>query len=59
MIEHVLLFSVIALISSLVYHSLRAESLRAAIIQGTKRFVSFLVIAVVFGVALHYFTRWL
>jgi len=59
MTAHVLLFAVITLISSLVYHSLRVDSLRAAVVLGLKRFVSFFLIAVAFGVALQLFSRWL
>ena len=59
MSAHIVLFAVIALICSLVYHSLRVDSLQAAVILGLKRFISFFLIAVVFGVALQLFTRWL
>jgi len=59
MIEHALLLALIALISSLVYHALRTDSVRDAIVLGTRRFLSFMLIAVVFGVCLQLFTAWL
>lgn len=59
MMVHVLLFALITLICSLVYHSLRVDSLRAAVRLGLKRFASFSLIALLFGAALQWFTRWL
>ncbi len=59
MITHFLLFCGITLIASLVYHALRQDDLKAAIGVGLRRFVSFVVVAVVSGVVLLYFTRWL
>lgn len=59
MIQHILLFALLSLISSLVYHSLRADCLKTAILVGLRRFLSFLVVALAFGVVLMFFTRWL
>lgn len=59
MTAHVLQFAVATLAASLVYHALRAEDLGAAVRAGLRRYVSFLLIAGVFGVALQLFTRWL
>lgn len=59
MIPHVLLFALITLIACLVYYSLRADSLRHAVREGLRRFASFMVLALVFGVALQVLTRWL
>lgn len=52
-------FAFIALVSSLVYHTLRSDDLRGAILLGARRFVSFFVVALGFGVCLQLFTRWL
>jgi hypothetical protein len=59
LIEHVLLFALISLIASLVYHALREDRLARALALGFRRFLSFLVIAAMFGVFLQLFTRWL
>lgn len=59
MTAHVLLFALIALISSLVYHSLRVDSLKDAVVRGSWRFLQFFLLALVFGAGLLFFTRWL
>lgn len=59
MIQHALLFGLLSWIASLVYHALRNDDLKGALVAGTRRFLSFYVIAIVAGVGLLYFTRWL
>lgn len=59
MIQHVMWFLVITLISSLVYHALRVDCLKTAALVGFKRFVSFAVIGAAGGLLLYFFTRWL
>ena len=59
MIMHVTLFAVVSLAASLIYHALREDDLKVALMTGLRRFGSFLVIAVLFGIGLHFFTRWL
>ncbi len=59
MIQHVLLFLFITLISSLVYHALRVDCLKTAALTGLQRFASFALIGAVGGVMLWLFTRWL
>ncbi len=58
MIQHVLLFLLITLISSLVYHALRVDCVKSAAITGLRRFVSFVLVGGVSGVLLWLFTRW-
>jgi hypothetical protein len=57
-IAHVVQFLVLSWIASLVYHGLRNDSVRDAAVAGTRRFVSFGILALGFGVALQLFTRW-
>lgn len=59
MIAHVLQFGAATLAASLVYHALRSEDLGVALRTGLRRYVSFMLLAVGFGVALQLFTRWL
>ena len=59
MIAHALLFGLISWIASLIYHALRNDDLPGALVAGTRRFLSFYVVAIVVGVGLLYFTRWL
>lgn len=59
MIQHALLFGLISWIASLVYHALRNDDVLAAVRAGTRRFLSFFVLAIVVSVGLLYFTRWL
>ena len=58
MIAHAVQFLVISWIASLVYHGLRSDCVKSAAIAGTKRFFSFCLLAVAFGVLLQLFTRW-
>lgn len=58
MIAHVIQFMVLSLIASLVYHALRQDCLRTAILTGLRRFASFMVIALLFGILLQLVTRW-
>jgi hypothetical protein len=58
MIPHLLLFLLLALISSLVYHALRVENVRDAAVAGLKRFLSCVVITVIGSIVLQLFTRW-
>lgn len=59
MTEHLVLFCILALVSSLVYHALRRDSVSESVKLGGRRFLSFLVIALTLGVCLFFFTRWL
>lgn len=59
MMAHALQFAAATLAASLVYHALRAEDLGAALRTGLRRYMSFLVLAIGFGVGLQLFTRWL
>lgn len=59
MIAHALLFGLVSWIASLVYHALRNDDVGAAVRAGTRRFLSFYLLAVVVSVGLFYFTRWL